>query len=185
MPGYNRSVKRANNISTSFRPEPFDAAVAEELLDLTTVKKTPEKCLPAFDRYAWQLTDYSFWYLLSTIWVSYSGFSDLNLWIKHFGSDRPGREKSIMKPNELKAYKKLPPMVKAYRAHRKGETKFISYTTRLAAAKRFARACGVDEVVEYRVPKEKILAYFLRREEYELIVVDHSGCTRVGEIKLG
>lgn len=185
MPEFNRSVKRANNISTSFRPNPYDAAVAEELLQLTTVQKQPQKCLPAFDRYHKQLTDYSFWYLLSTIWVSYSGFSDLDLWIKHFGSDRPDREKSIMKPNELKAFKRLPKMVTAYRAHRHGETKFISYTTSLDAAKRFARARKVNHVVKYKVPREKILAYFLRRKEFELIVVDHTECVRIGEMLVG
>lgn len=44
--------------------------------DLQTIKKvlpheaTPE-AIKVFARYAWRLTDYGYWFLLSTLWVSY------------------------------------------------------------------------------------------------------------------
>lgn len=176
----NRELKRKNNISTSFRPNPFDAAVAEELGELTEIKKRPQDCLPTFDKYHHKLTDYSFWYLLSTIWVSYSGFSDLKLWIKHFSSDRPDRAKSVMKPNELKAFKKLPPMIKCYRAHRHGEKLWISYTLSLERARAFAEAREGGQIRVYRIKKSDVTAYFLRRGEFELIMLDQSKAELIG-----
>jgi hypothetical protein len=66
----------------------------------------------------------------------------------------------------------------AYRAHRPGETDWISYTTTAQIAARFAVERAVFEVAEYGVPKSEILALFLRRGECELLVLDKSKVLR-------
>lgn len=118
------------------------------------------------------LDDYSYWFLLSTCWVSYAGHSDLQLWRKLFSSMRSKRKQSIMKPSELKEFERLPYSITVYRAHRFGETDWIAYTLDPIIAARFARERNVSEVKEYRVKKRDVLALFTRRGEKEIIVLD-------------
>jgi len=132
-----------------------------------------------FSKHCSRLGDYWYWYTLSTLWVSYSGHSDLNLWKRLLSSSRKGRETSLMKPDELKAYQALPDVVMAYRAHRDGEKDWISFTLNPVTAARFAAERGVTEVSEWQIFKRDILALFLRRGEGELIVLDHKKATKV------
>lgn len=120
-----------------------------------------------------RLSDYWYWYTLGTLWVNYSGWSDLNLWKKLFESSRPNRPTSLMKPDEYAVFQRLPDVVRAYRAHRPNETAWLSYTVDPRIAARFAVERGVNEVVEYFIPKPYIVALFLRRKEAELLVLDN------------
>lgn len=52
-----------------------------------------------------ELSDYAYWFMLSTLWVSYSGFSDLELCKELFSRNRPNKSISLMKPDELAALK--------------------------------------------------------------------------------
>ena len=166
------------DISPNFIWNPVDAKIAEKLIELD---KTPE-AIRYFSRVCNQLTDYSYWFFLSTLWVSYSGYSDLNLWKSLFSSNRPNKKTSIMKPSEMQAFDRLPGIVKAYRAHRPGETDWISYTTDIEIAFRFARERKVDKVTQYMIPKGYITALFLRRGEKEIIVLDHRWAKKVCDI---
>lgn len=132
-----------------------------------------------FSKHCSRLGDYWYWFTLSTLWVSYSGHSDLSLWKRLLSSSRKGRETSLMKPDELEAYKALPDVVAAYRAHREGENDWISFTLNPVTAARFAVERGVTEVSEWQIFKRDILAIFLRRGEEELIVLDHKKATKV------
>jgi hypothetical protein len=104
--------------------------------------------------------------------VNYSGWSDLELWKKLLSSDRLSRKKSIMKPSELTAFKKLPWKVTAYRAHRPNEIDWLSYTLNPVIAARFAREREVENVTTYKISRSAILVLFLRRGEEEIIVLD-------------
>jgi hypothetical protein len=132
-----------------------------------------------FAKHCSRLGDYWYWFALSTLWVSYSGHSDLKLWKRLLIAPRKGREASLMKPEELQAYLSLPEAVTAYRAHRAGEQDWISFTLNPVTAARFAVERGVTEVSEWEIPKKEIVALFLRRGEEELIVLDRRNATKV------
>jgi len=120
------------------------------------------------------LSDYMYWFYLSTLWVSYTGHSDINAWKSLFGSSRAKRKHSIMKPSEVRRFESLPHFVTVYRAHRPGETDWIAYTMDETTVKRFAAERGVTTYSEYRVKKRDILAVFLRRGEHEVIILDQT-----------
>jgi hypothetical protein len=115
------------------------------------------------------VSDYFYWFALGTLWVSYNGWSDLSLWRRLFASKRPGRESSLMKPDELAALAAMPEMILAYRAHREGETDWLSYTLSLERAAMFAGQRGSTKIHHYEIQKSAVLAYFTRRGEAELL----------------
>jgi len=155
--------------------------------DLQTIKKimpheaTPE-AIKLFSRYAYRLTDYGYWFLLSTLWVSYCGWSDLEEWKRMFSSVRPNRETSIMKPSELDVLRTLDEPLTVFRAHRPDETDWISYTLFPQEAAKFARKRGVDTVSEYQITKAAVCALFLRRGEFEVLVLDKTKAAIIREI---
>jgi hypothetical protein len=124
-----------------------------------------------FTQLSMKMSDYLYWFLLGTLWVSYSGWSDLDLWKQLFRCGRRKRRTSLMKPSEMDIWMKLPDKIVAYRAHRPGETDWISYTLSREVAGRFARE-RKTEVTEYTLSKEDCLAVFLRRDEEEIIMLD-------------
>lgn len=157
-----------NDISPNFKgPNPTDSAVITHILKY---QETPF-AIQEFSRLCKQLSHDSYWIVLSTLWVSYSGHSDLNLWRKLFRSGRKKRSSSIMKPSEFEAFKKLTDTIIAFRAHRPGEEDWISYTLDIETARRFARERG-SVVTVYKLSKKDCLALFLRRGEFELIMLD-------------
>lgn len=169
-----------NDISPNFKYNAIDAAIGTQLLRFEATPLAVQYFASVCDR----LTHYAYWFYLSTIWVSYSGWSDLRLWKHLFRSSRPKRATSIMKPSEFEEFKKLPNQIIAYRAHRPHETDWISYTLDLEIARRFARERGVSEVVQYRLRKKDVIALFLRRGEQELIMLEPSKATRQQSIPL-
>ena len=168
------------DISPDYRFDPVDAKVVEKLI---TLDKTPE-AIRYFSKVCDQLTDYGYWFFLSTLWVSYTGYSDINLWKTLFASRRPNKKTSIMKPSEVREFDKLPHMITAYRAHRPDETEWIAYTLSMRIACRFARERGVKTITRYMVPKGYITALFLRRGEQEIIVLDNKVAKRICEIEV-
>lgn len=159
---------KQNEVSTAFK---FNRQDAETLEQLLKYEATPE-AIKFFDRVSNRLSDYAYWYGLSTLWVSYTGFSDLNLWKKLFSSNRPNKEISLMKPYELKVLKAIPNKIDVYRAIRQGETDCIAYTTDIDTVLKFAKERNSLEIEHGRVKKKDVLACFLRRGEYEVIVLD-------------
>ena len=158
--------------------------------DLQTIKKilphegTPE-AIKLFSRYAYRLSDYGYWFLLSTLWVSYTGFSDLEEWKRLFSSPRANRETSIMKPSELetfRAFGKYYEHLTLYRAHRPEEGDWISYSLLVEKAGEFARRRGVDKVTEYKIAMSDVLCFFLRRGEFEVLILDKTKVELIREI---
>ena len=170
-----------NDIYSGFKWNPTDAALAHQILKR---EATPE-AITYFAEHCDTLTDYAYWFFLSTLWVSYTGHSDLELWKRLFSAMRQGRERCLMKPSEYKEFRSsLRPMVTAYRAHRPGETDWIAYTRSVEIAQRFARERGSPEISVYEIPRRYVLALFLRRGEHEIIVLDKSNAQYTGFIPL-
>lgn len=174
-----RTAIRSRNISPRFKPNDRDAEILTYLLRF---EETPQ-AIEEFARLCNGLSDYGYWFGLSTHWVSYTGFSDLRLWRYLFSSPRPFRDECIMKPDELKAFRRMPTEIRIFRAHRAGETDWIAYTTRLDRAKAFLAKRPGGRIQAYMVKKSDCLAYFTRRGESEIIVLDRSRVRPV-EVKL-
>ena len=155
------------DISPNFRYNATDAAIGQRLIGL---EGTPQ-AVQTLWRLRDQLTDHAYWFFLGTLWVSYSGYSDLKLWRTMLLSGRKKRKTSLMKPSEVGAYDRLPVHITAYRAHRAGETDWISYTLDYATAVRFANERHVQEIAEYRMHKRDVIALFMRRGEQELLAL--------------
>lgn len=168
------------DISSCFKYNFQDKMVG---LQLIKREETPE-AIKYFSENCDKLTNYAYWFFLSTLWVSYTGYSDIELWKKLFSSDRPQKLKSIMKPSELKEYNYLPYNVTVYRAKRPEETQWIAYTLDFEIAKRFAKERKVNKITKYEVKKKDILALFLRRGEKEIIVLDETKPKFIEEIEV-
>ena len=92
------------DISPDFRPNMRDARIIKGILKHEATPRAIER----FARDANDLTDYAYWFTLGTLWVSYTGWSDLALWKRLFSSKRRNRETSLMKPSELDVLRALP-----------------------------------------------------------------------------
>ena len=166
------------DVSPDFSYNVVDARIGAMLVRL---EKTAQ-AFEYFQAYSSQLTDYAYWFYLGTLWVSYNGWSDLDDWRQAFLSGRRHRKTSLMKPSEVVAFDQLPKHIHAYRAHRPGETDWMSYTLDIDTAKRFAQERGVSEIAEYRLNKRDVLALFLRRGEYELLSLWPKTAKMVGKL---
>lgn len=168
------------DISPRFIPTQEDSRVYVEAL---RYERTPEAVIH-FSENCSLLTDYGYWFLLSTLWVSYTGWSNLKLWKRLFKARRSGRRECLMKPKELSFYHLLPQQVLCYRAHRPDEQDWISYTLDLDVAQRFAREREVPTLCAYHILRRDILALFLRRGEYEVLCLDKKKARQVERIKI-
>lgn len=168
------------DVSPDFRWNRQDAKIMRKV---TPHEATPQ-AIRVFNHVHRRLSDYGYWFLLGTLWVSYTGWSDLELWKRLFRSTRPRRETSLMKPSELGVYRALPDMLTFYRAHRHGERDWVSYTLDPLKAAMFAVQRGVSEVVEYRAAKADALCLLLRRGESEVLILDQQKAERVCSIEV-
>ena len=168
------------DVSSSFVWNPVDALIGVEIAQ----HDGKPQAMKIFCEKSHRLTDYAYWFFLSTLWVSEPAGVALETWKRLYGSTRPDRANSIMKPSELRALRLLPETITAYRAHRPGERDWISYTTNIHTAVLFAARHRVLEIDEYRIKKADVLAYFLRRGEYEIILLDRSKAEPVRTIHI-
>lgn len=86
-----------DDISPKFKYNAVDAEIGKRIIAL---EETPE-AIKYLSKVCDKLTDYAYWFYLSTLWVSYTGFSDLNLWKELFSAKRKDRVDCIMKPSEF------------------------------------------------------------------------------------
>ncbi|MGM0337675.1 hypothetical protein [Enterococcus sp. AZ007] len=167
------------NISTAFKFNESDAKLISQFL--VTKANQQMDCFLSVEA---QLTDYAYWYLLTTMWINESTIYPISAWKKLFFAKRANRLVSIMKPNELTLFKKLSNKLILYRAHSKNETDWISYTLDLETAVKFAKMKNVDEVVEYKIKKHDCYALFLRREESEILCLNKDLAKKIRSIKV-
>lgn len=169
------------NISSDWQGSTrFERRFIQELLK----REGTGRAIVYFSKGCSRLSDYWYWFVLGTLWVNYSGWSDSNLWKRLFSSTRSKKHTSLMKPDECTIFQQLPESFRAYRAHRPGEADWIAYTLDPQIAARFATERGVNEVAEYLIPKSEVLALFLRRREREIIVLDRSKVQKLKTIQV-
>lgn len=118
-----------------------------------------------------QMTDNLYWLALATIWMDTPVCSpNFEFWETLFRSPKRNRHK-LMKKSDRKTWRKLPETVIAYRAindPKEIETA-ISWTLDKSVAEKLADG---REVVSKRIQKSSIIAYFDRRHEKEIIVLN-------------
>ncbi len=166
------------DVSPDFAPNPIDA---KYIYQVARLDKTAD-AIKLFSEIHWKLSDYGYWFLLGTLWVSYTGWSDLQRWKWLFQSARPKRETSLMKPSEYRLWQSLPDQLTVMRVHRPGEIDWISYTLDIKAAKRFAAARNAKAIDVYEVQRSRALCLFTRRCEAEVLVLDRREANHVETI---
>lgn len=126
---------------------------------------------------AFDMSDEEYWESVSSVWtIVESIHEDLEIWAELWSDARPGRLEHVMDEDELKAFVDLPPKVEIYRGYRHEECMLgMSWTTDRKRAAWFARRSRILGHKAYlataHVAKADVLAYFLRREESEIVVL--------------
>lgn len=120
------------------------------------------------------MSDKEYWSMLSWVWQDSENIpQNPELWDLLLRSDRQGRE-HMMTERERQQLDELPGMVTVYQGHTHARTDGWSFTTDKRVgiwfAQRFAALEGSrPEISRGVVPREKIVAYLLRRNEYEVL----------------
>lgn len=114
--------------------------------------------------------DATYWHVIGCLWVDGGETQHIELMRKMLASPRRGRWK-MMKKADRRAWRKLPKVMKAYRATASNEDldRAIAWTLSRKVAERFAKSWH-RTVVERVVRKEDVIAYFDRRGEKEILV---------------
>lgn len=129
--------------------------------------------LQAFSEIEHLLDDKEYWKLLGQIWVdTENAWANLKLWKKFFSSKRAFRD-YLMDWDEQLAHQSLADVVTVYRGCEKGVNEDgISWTLKKEKAEWFAtRFSKVGKVLEMRIKKERIIAVFTGRNEFEVIIL--------------
>lgn len=174
-------MKTPNDVSPAFHGNRMDSDIASKLLNMENNVSSAVKYFRNNQQY---LSNYAYWFILSVMWVKDAEAAELECWKRLFRSDRPDRIRCIMKPSEIEALKQLPDLITAYRAHRPGETDWISYTTDIDVARKFAGRHKTDGIVEYQIRKHDVFAFFTRRQESEILLMDKGKATWVQQIMI-
>lgn len=170
-----------NDISPNFK------GITEKevkIIEKITKSNTPKKTVNHFIKHKEKLSNYAYWFILSTIWVSSNEGASLNRWRCLFESKRQDRLTSIMKPSETEAFNKLENEIFVYRAESPNEEDRIAYTLSLKTALMFANIKKTNSVSEFKVRKQDIHCIFLRRDEDEVIILNPKNAIKQREIKV-
>lgn len=162
-------LAQARDISPDFEYDHKNAKLIQKILK----KSESGDGVKAFCDCKSKLNDYSYWFMLGTLWVDSVDGASIALWKSLFSSKRKKRDSCLMKPSELRFLKKMADEVTVYRAKRKGEEDWLAYTLDPNFAAKMAFSRAVDVIHEYKVKKSDITAVFLRRGEAEVLVLDN------------
>lgn len=141
------------------------------------------KILIKFARNINNLSNYGYWRILSSLYIKGGYCIPLEAWKKMFSMAKDNKEIGLMTKKELKVYHSLPKYVKAYRIHKTNENDWISYTlsfrTALNFVKDYSEQCTYGGTDSCLINKDDISAYFDRRNEQEIIVLDKNKMTNI------
>lgn len=121
-----------------------------------------------------RLSDSEYWKLLREMWID-TELPNLHrqrgYWLGLFKLSRENRSE-LMTPNEHEALATLPDPVRIYRGAAPKYARGLSWTTDPERAKWFAERYSAwsGRVFTCVIPKTKILAYFLERDENEVVI---------------
>lgn len=123
----------------------------------------------------------NYWYVLSTLWIKDSRLFPLAEWREYFTAQKSHRE-YLMCQTEQVMRRMLSRDVTAYRATLPGETDYFNYTLDYDVAELFSLRKRGSVIEAYHIPVGAIIALFLRRNEYEIIVMDRE---RIRSVEIG
>lgn len=120
------------------------------------------------------LPDATWWETLGSIWVdSENIWQYKNVWRRLFAAKRPCRE-MMMDKDERAAFASLPDEIEVFRGCQSKNKKGWSWTTDALVAAKFARRLTPKGskafLIEGKVSKRHVIAYFLGRQESEIVV---------------
>lgn len=131
----------------------------------------------AFGKYCEHFSDEEYWNLLGFVWIDseniYQHFWEAH---KYMTSDRPGRWQHMMEESERESFEKLPQELTIYRGwcyeeSAQGLSWTLDENTAHWFASRFAAGFKQDPfVTKAIVDKNSVLAYFLGRNENEIVI---------------
>lgn len=137
----------------------------------------------AFDEMARLMTDAEYWELLADVWIDQENPEDFTEeWRARFR--RPRRHASrLMTRDERKMFSRLPDELTIYRAAIGSEDLGLSWTLSPQVAKKFATRFGGDHrILRARIKKAHVRAYWTRRSEEEILVLDNSKLRDVEDV---
>lgn len=136
-----------------------------------------------FEMLADRMTDAEYWELAAEVWIDQENPEDFaEAWRQWFSPERPGRE-HLMKDYEAEALEKLPDFITVFRAAIGTEDIGLSWTTHFEVARWFAKRFGAShKVLTAKVQKQDVVAYWTRRNEYEVLVLDPKALQEVEEL---
>lgn len=169
------------DISPDFKyVTPTEQKIIQKIIKLNDDRKK----LNHFIKYKHKMSDYCYWFILSTIWVDGTEKTDLKRWRALFSTNRKSRASSLMKPSELDAFNKLEDKLIVYRAQSPTEEDRLAYTLSIKQAASFSILKETNEITSYEVKKEDLLCLFLRRGEDEIIILDPSKAVKLKTLPL-
>lgn len=116
-----------------------------------------------------------YWPIVSSVWTdSENIWQNVDVWMDLWSSDHH-RHDLVMDEDEMEVFDNLPEIVNVYRGTQRGLPLGLSWTTDHERAEWFANRYGQDNalVVEGKVNKAYVLAYFLGRGEQEIVAFPH------------
>jgi hypothetical protein len=130
------------------------------------------------------------WPLIAMTWVDSENIhQNLEEWEDVWLQPFPNRLENVMEKYEQKAFAKFPDEIKIFRGVRHlTHARGLSWTTNRKRGVRFAHGFPRDGLKSFlvtaTVKKENVLAYFLRRNENEIVVhPDHVTIKNIAELK--
>lgn len=185
-------VNGLHNMQYQARKAAYDAAIAEEDWDGAVFAYTERPYrVPVFDSLAAYLTDEDYWRMLAQLWIDQENPEDFaDEWRGRFNADRPGRE-NMMTPDEQIALSMLPEPVTLYRAgiiYRVGidgrVQAGLSWSTSRETVEWFGKRFDSRlPLFRAHIAKKDIAAYWIRRGENEVLVLDPSAPRDVKRIR--
>ena len=170
--GVNESIPMTRRVfpTLSKKQRIRDSEIVQELVYLHDVLNDKDRAVEVFFENKHRMSDPCFWEILRTMWIANGKRENLLAFRRLFESKRPFK-KFLMTVEEEAVFNELPDTVTAYRAP--GSTvgdPGISWTLDKEFADRYAKSMN-RAVIEREMPKSRIVAYFSRRGEQEVIIL--------------
>lgn len=122
-----------------------------------------------------KLNDKQYWEILGNIWTDSENLWQYKPFLSCLLNEDRAEKECMMDEDERLFLEKLPQKVRIYRGHQKSNKKGYSWTLSYWKAKWFSKRFDqpTSGVVEAVVDKSEIIAVFLGRGEFEIVVAPH------------
>jgi len=147
-----------------------DSEIVKEMCYFHDVLNDKDRMVELFFEERNRLSDPVFWEMVRSAWIANGKMGNLAMFKQLFQSKRPFK-RFLMTIEEETFFNGLPDPVTAYRAQASVGDCGISWTLNREFVERYAINTGRQFIVERMFPKNRIIAYFNRRNEQEVIIL--------------